>query len=146
MMKPRPSVELVESASHPACQVILDGLRAFNAAHLGRSATPVPLTVFVRDDAGVVQGGLMGHYLWEWLYVDKFWLSDEARGMGLGRDVMAQAEAWAVALGARWSHLNTLDFQALAFYERHGYAVFGVLEDYPPGGKRYYLRKTLPHP
>ena len=140
------SIELVESATDPASEVILDGLRAFNEAHLGRSARPVALTVYVRGDAGEVQGGLTGHYLWEWLYVDKFWISESLRGAGVGSAVLARAEDWAVARGARWSHLQTLDFQALPFYERHGYEVYGVLDDYPPGGKRYHLRKTLPRP
>jgi GNAT superfamily N-acetyltransferase len=142
-MSGRSSIELVESVAHPATHVILDGLRNFNETYLGRSARPVPLTVFVQDDEGTVQGGIVGQYLWEWLYVDKFWLSDAVRGTGLGSSVLARAEAWAVEQGARWSHLQTLDFQALPFYERHGYVVFAALEDYPPGGKRYYLRKTL---
>jgi ribosomal protein S18 acetylase RimI-like enzyme len=61
----------------------------------------------------------------------------------MGDKVLAAAEAHAMAHGCQWSHLQTLDFQALSFYERRGYEVFGVLEGYPPGSKRYYLRKTL---
>ena len=57
--------------------------------------------------------------------------------------MLAAAEERAISHGCRWSHLQTLDFQALPFYERRGYEVFGVLEGYPPGSKRYYLRKTL---
>lgn len=40
-------------------------------------------------------------------------------------------------------YLDTLDFQALPFYEREGYSIFGILEDYPPGHRQYYLRKSL---
>lgn len=90
-----PSIELVESIAHPATEVILDGLRAFNEEHLGRSAKPIPLTVYVRDGAGAVQGGLIGQYLWEWLYVDKFWMSETIRGNRTGSAVLARAEQWA---------------------------------------------------
>lgn len=40
-------------------------------------------------------------------------------------------------------YLDTLDFQARPFYEREGYVVFGVQEDYPPGHQRFYMRKEL---
>jgi GNAT superfamily N-acetyltransferase len=136
-------IAVVEGATDPGNAVILEGLRAYNAAQLGRDARPVPLSVFVRDAHGDVQGGLIGQMLWDWLYIDKFWLPDSLRGSGLGAAVLAAAEERAIERGCRWAHLQTLEFQALPFYERRGYAVFGVLEGYPPGSRRYYLRKTL---
>lgn len=41
----------------------------------------------------------------------------------------------------RWcylAHLDTFDFQANNFYLKLEYEVFGELENYPPGHKRYY--------
>jgi hypothetical protein len=35
------------------------------------------------------------------------------------------------------------DFQAAGFYERHGYSVFGVLDDMPLGHKRFFLKRAL---
>jgi GNAT superfamily N-acetyltransferase len=137
------SVSVVEGGEDAGNQVILDGLREFNEAHLGRDARPVPLSVFVRDENGDVMGGLIGHMLFEWLYVDKLWLPTALRGSGMGSAVLTAAELHAMARGCSWAHLQTLDHQALPFYERRGYAVFGVLDGYPPGSKRYYLRKTL---
>jgi len=39
--------------------------------------------------------------------------------------------------------IDTMDFQALPFYERHGYSVFGVLDDMPRGHQRFFLKKAL---
>jgi hypothetical protein len=39
--------------------------------------------------------------------------------------------------------LETLSFQALPFYEKLGYTVFSRLDDFPPGGARYALTKSL---
>jgi hypothetical protein len=33
--------------------------------------------------------------------------------------------------------------QAPGFYERHGYQVFGELDNFPTGHQRYFLTKTL---
>jgi hypothetical protein len=38
-------------------------------------------------------------------------------------------------------HLDTFDFQAKDFYVKHGYEVFGVLEDCPEGHVRYFMKK-----
>jgi ribosomal protein S18 acetylase RimI-like enzyme len=39
--------------------------------------------------------------------------------------------------------LETLSFQALPFYEKLGYTVASRIADFPPGGARYALTKTL---
>lgn len=43
---------------------------------------------------------------------------------------------------AAW-FLDTFDFQACEFYEKHGYTAFGVLEDCPTGHCRFYMEKKL---
>jgi len=30
------------------------------------------------------------------------------------------------------------------FYQRRGYAIYGTVDDYPPGHQKLYLRKRLP--
>jgi hypothetical protein len=37
----------------------------------------------------------------------------------------------------------TYSVQARGFYKRQGYAVFGILDDYPPGQKGIFLHKVL---
>jgi hypothetical protein len=39
--------------------------------------------------------------------------------------------------------LDTFDFQVKAFYEKLGYELFGILDDCPPGHRRYFLKKAL---
>jgi hypothetical protein len=40
--------------------------------------------------------------------------------------------------------LDTFEYQALPFYERHGYELFGTLDGYPPGWRQYHVRKLRP--
>mgnify|MGYP000940664483 CR=1 FL=1 len=101
------------------------------------------VNLFIRDGNGEIAGGLLGETFWRWLHVDILWISDELRGQGYGTHLIQTAEDQARQNGCLYSSLDTMDFQALPFYEKLGYSVFGVLEDMPPGHKRYFLRRTL---
>jgi GNAT superfamily N-acetyltransferase len=102
-----------------------------------------PLHVCARDEAGRVVGGLSGATIWGWLEVKLLWVSEGARGGGLGGQLLDSAEAEARARGCHHAHLDTFDFQAPAFYERRGYQVFGRLDDFPRGHARFFLMKAL---
>lgn len=123
-------------------RVVHEGLLAFNVARAGDPGF-APLAVFARDGEGRVAGGLLGWLGWEWLYVEKLWVPDALRGRGVGSRLLRTAEEHALARGCRGAYLETLEYQARPFYERHGYELYGVLEDYPPGFRRYHLRKRL---
>jgi GNAT superfamily N-acetyltransferase len=136
-----PEIVVTDAPGAAVEQVILPGLIAFNEAKAG-PADYRPLAVLVRD-RGAVQGGLWGATGWGWLYIQLLWLPEELRGGGLGRKILRRAEDEARARGCRAVWLDSFGFQAPGFYERHGYTVFGMLADYPPGHRRYFLRKDL---
>lgn len=73
------------------------------------------------------------------------WVAPGFRRRGLGARLLAAIESAALDRGCTRAHLDTFSYQAKPFYERHGYAVFAVLDDYPPGHERIFLRKTLGH-
>ncbi len=102
---------------------------------------PVQLIVIGEDSEW--QGGITGSLFWNWLEIDKFWLSEKLRGQGLGSKLLAQAEQIGREWGASKVLLTTFEFQARPFYERHSYKVVGVIEDYPPGSNYYTLVKIL---
>ena len=122
-------------------QFVIKQLRDFNRQ---RAEAPEfePFSLSVRDDH-VLVGGLVGEIGWKWLFVELLWIAESHRDRGLGASLLRSAEAEAIRRGARHAYLDTFDFQARPFYERQGYEVFGVLEDYPPGHRRFFLRKDL---
>jgi GNAT superfamily N-acetyltransferase len=86
--------------------------------------------------------GLAGETYSGWLFIRYLWVSDLLRGKGIGRKLMADAEARALERGCRSAWVDTFSFQAPGFYPKLGYEVFGEL-DYPPRHKRFFLRKRL---
>lgn len=141
---PAPAIELTGDAPAEARAVILDGIRAFNAAATGRPADPRPLSVLVRDgEGGAVLGGLTGRTSNGWLFVELFHLPESLRGAGLGAELLRRAEEEARARGCTGVWLDTFSFQAPGFYRKQGYQPFGELPDYPEGHRRHFLFKRL---
>ena len=122
--------------------VVREGLHRFNFAATGRGQHHT-VNLFVRDGSGAIRGGLLGYVWGEWLHVTELWIAEECRRNGLGGELLESAEQEACRVGARGAFLSTFDFQAPAFYETHGYEVYGFLAGYPPGHTEYHLRKVF---
>ncbi|WP_328910614.1 GNAT family N-acetyltransferase [Streptomyces sp. NBC_00234] len=104
----------------------------------------VPLEVWLLDEEGGIVGGLCGRTWAYWLHVDLLWVEAGHRGLGLGARLLAEAEK--VARTERFctdARLETWDFQAPAFYRKHGYEVAGRVDNYPPGVTEFILVKRL---
>jgi GNAT superfamily N-acetyltransferase len=142
---------LMDMASPVDRNTIHEQLRAFNDEfslnhRAVRESGAKPLDIFIRDGENRLCGGLVGATYWDWLELDYLWLGSALRGRGIGRQLVSMAEAEAVARGCSRVWLRTYDFQARGFYEKLGYRVVGTLEDYPPGGALYWMRKDLVMP
>ena len=97
----------------------------------------------VNEKGEIVAGCLAKMYCWNVVYVDILWIEEAYRKQGLGSKLLKEIERIAVDKGGSLIHLDTFDFQAKDFYIKHGYEVFGVLEDCPNEHCRYYLKKKL---
>jgi ribosomal protein S18 acetylase RimI-like enzyme len=128
---------------------ITNRLIAFNQAHTTALPTgqhdPLPLHIYVLDQAGTVLGGLVGrtHTIPLWLEISIIWIDDHVRGQGLGRRLMELAENEARQRGCQYSRVVTSNFQAPEFYQKLGYSLYGTLENCPPGETVYYFWKKL---
>ena len=123
-------------------QLVRDALYQFNREIVGDDGH-TPLNLVLRNEDGTIIGGLLGGTYWGWLYVDILWVKDEERGKGLGSKLLAEAEKEAIARGCHHAHLDTMSWQAPAFYQKQGYEVIGVLPDIPNGNQKYLLMKAL---
>lgn len=103
----------------------------------------INLNFTIKNDHEVIAGLCADVYIWQILYLSVFFVEENYRHQGLGTILLNKVEEKAKQLGATLSHLDTFDFQAKDFYLKHGYEVFGILDDCPKGHKRYYMKKVL---
>ncbi len=139
------NIEVTQNPNLDDLQTISLGLQAHNKKHIGEAATEDELkfAVFAKDDSGQVIGGIRAIAFWDWVNIEVIWVDETARGAGLGRQLLEEAEAFARQKGFFRVSLETGSFQAREFYEKQGYAVFGQLDDFPVGHTMFYMKKTL---
>ncbi|MFK3705817.1 GNAT family N-acetyltransferase [Klebsiella sp. NPDC088457] len=135
---------IMTTSINPADQEeLLAGLREYNLRYLD-PAQFGELGVYLRDEAGVMQGGLIGKRQANWLCIQYLWVSEAARGSGLGGELMRNAEKQAREEGCHHALVDTFSFQALPFYQKQGYQLQMTLPDFPHVGMaRHYLAKAL---
>ena len=119
-----------------------NGLRDYNMPVIG-DPREAKVRVFLRDDTGMIVGGLLGHIRWQWLYIAKLWVDESRRGQGDGTRLLDAAENFARERGCVGSYLDTFEYQARPFYEKRGYTHFGTLDGFPPGYCQFFLSKRL---
>jgi GNAT superfamily N-acetyltransferase len=130
-------------------QSLLARLWAVSDPLAGKREWPVhTLCLAIRDAAGGMTGGpmlggLWGYFHYDWLFIELIFVPEDRRGHDLGSTLLAMAEAQARAWGGVGVWLDTFSFQARGFYERHGFAAFGEIADYPTPHRRFFLSKPL---
>ncbi|MEN5015456.1 GNAT family N-acetyltransferase [Erwinia sp. Eh17-17] len=136
-------VTVVEKLSDSDKNDLLAGLRSYNRQFFNKDNWG-DVGVFSRNEEGILQGGLIAMKAGGWLNIEYLWVSEEARGSGLGSLLMHTAEQEGIKKGAQQALVDTFSFQALPFYQKQGYSLQMTLEDFPnPGMQRYYLTKRL---
>ena len=123
-------------------QFLDDQINAFNIAQT-RIQDGQLLACFVRDDAHQIVAGIYG---WTWggcCEIRYLWVQRELRGLGYGSRLLLAAEQEAKARGCKQMVLDTHSFQAPQFYQKFGYEIVGIVEDYPQHEQKIYLKKRF---
>lgn len=137
--------------SNPASnsiEFIEDRLAEFNYSQIGNYEYK-PLVIFLKDSQSELSsqnnifGGLYGFIGLGWLNVSTLWVAEDLRGKGYGKAILTTAEQEAIRQKCEYAYLFTFSFQTPNFYQKLGYEIFGVLDDFPPGHQRLFLKKQL---
>ena len=123
-------------------QVLFDGISDDAAKKKGMERIK-PFRVYIKDSNQSVVGGASGVTFYGCLYVDMLWVQESIRNQGFGKKIMEEAEKIARERKCAFATLNTMDWEALRFYQKLGYSIEFVREGYEKESKMYMLRKKL---
>jgi GNAT superfamily N-acetyltransferase len=137
-----PTILVTDSPSSADRDAITQALVAFNDKMAGPSGFR-PLAILIQDDVGKTVGGLWGKTAYDWLVVELFVVPEQFRGQNFGSDILSRAEQIARERGCIGVWLDTYEFQALGFYRKLGYELFGTVDDHPRGSRRFFVKKLL---
>lgn len=113
-------------------------------AFQAKGLSPIhPFSIFVKDQKGNIFGGASGTLFYGSLYVDSLWVDKTLRHRGWGTKLMNEAENIGRKQGASFVTLNTMDWEALPFYQKLGYSIEFIREGYERESKMFMLRKNL---
>lgn len=132
----------LENIESQKSQVIGDLIRSYNRSKR-EAAESEPLNLYVEDDSGELMAGLVAETFGNWLEIEYLFVKEDLRGQGIGSKLLQQAESEAKKRNYRYVFVNTYQFQAPAFYQKHGYKEVFTLKDYPYTGQRHYYQKDL---
>lgn len=132
----------LENIESQKSQIIGDLIRSYNRSKR-EVAESEPLNLYVEDEHGEIMAGLVAETFGNWLEIEYLFVKEDLRGQGIGSQLLHQAESEAKKRNCRFAFVNTYQFQAPAFYQKHGYQEVFILKDYPYTGQRHYYQKDL---
>lgn len=121
--------------------ILFDGLNknAFKA----KGMQPIQSFGFFIKDAKNTVAGVTGIHMYGCQYVDMLWVDEAYREKGLGTLLIQAAEDLARKHRCTFATVNTMDFEAFAFYQKLGYNIEFTREGFEKGAKMYLLRKSI---
>ncbi|MCW6088562.1 GNAT family N-acetyltransferase [Clostridium sporogenes] len=135
-----------ESSSEKEADLIVDRIVEYNLSKVpGKQEIPLlSINRVIEDTNGEIIAGILSKmYCWNCIYIDALWVKEEYRKDKLGTKLLKEIEKIAKEKDCHLIHLDTFDFQAKDFYIRHGYEIFGVLDQCPENHKRYFMKKNI---
>lgn len=115
-----------------------------NDAFRAKGLPPIrPFSLFLKNQKQYLLGGVIGTTYYGALCVDTLWIDKTLRHQGWGTKLMHEAEKIGRERGAIFVTLNTMDWEALPFYQKLGYSIEFTREGYQKDSKMFILRKNL---
>ncbi|MGI2856322.1 GNAT family N-acetyltransferase [Shewanella algae] len=134
-------IDLLQQVDDDLQNELIDKLRTYNHSYINESSKP--LAAIARDSEGQLIGGVSGRSIYRQLLIEVVWVAKEHRGSGLGSRLMALCEQEAIKRGCLAAQLDTLSFQAPAFYAKQGFEVVGSVSGIPGSPDRYFMCKRF---
>lgn len=134
----------IESGMEPkqVIQLLEDKIYEYNSAKTNKDDGRLFCRI-VKDEHNYIVAGIAG---WTWASaceITQLWVDERARRRGTGEMLLRLAEEEAKIKGCVTVLVKTYSFQAPHFYEKYGYKIEHVINEFPKGYNYYTLTKIL---
>lgn len=136
------SIRIADENTPKANALIFKGINE-QAVRVKRQEPMRTFGITLEDASHSILGGASGVTYYGCLYVDMLWIDDSIRQQGWGSKLMQEAEKIGIERGCTFATVNTMDWEALDFYQKLGYAIEFTRSGYKNESTLYMLRKSL---
>lgn len=97
----------------------------------------------IKDDSGNIISGIVGCIFFHIAYIDYVWTNEKYRKKGLATKLLKKVENLAKKNNCKYIMLKAMDYQAPAFYKKHGFDMAFELEGCEKDYKLYTFVKKI---
>ena len=123
-------------------QILIRGITDYAKQQRGFDALDF-FAFFIRDENNGIVGGCNGGTLYGGLHIDSLWVSDVIRNKGWGTKLINAALAYGKEKNCNFATVNTMDWEALGFYQKLGFRIEFQRSGFHKNSVFYFLRKEL---
>lgn len=123
-------------------QLLEDKIYEYNSAKIGKDDGRLFCGI-VKDEHNNIVAGIAG---WTWAgacEITQLWVDESARRKRIGEMLLQAAEKEARSNKCMTILVKTYSFQAPHFYEKYGYKIAHVINEFPKGYNYYTLSKNI---
>lgn len=102
-----------------------------------------PVGFLVKNDKDEIIGGIAGFSYYGCHHIDTLWVHPDFRKQGLGSQLVQRVEQLGIERKCLFMTVNTMDWEALSFYQKLGFEIEFVRTGYEKESKFYFLKKPL---
>lgn len=138
--------KIIENPSKEQIDCIGKPLWEYNVSKVGHYQRQSSFTTYAYNENNEFLGGLHGWFQFSWLVIGQLYIDEAQRHAGIGSQLLAASEQFAIEHGILNARLNTGSFQAPDFYKKNGYEIFAQLDVIVPNGSTqidYFMKKKL---
>lgn len=98
---------------------------------------------FIANEKNIFAGAIVVELFWGALHIKYVYVEAKYRGHGVATKLMEQALAYGRENQCPFAFVETMNFQALGFYQKMGFELEFTRSGYKHGTSFHYLRKNL---
>ncbi|MDR3623641.1 MAG: GNAT family N-acetyltransferase [Chlamydiales bacterium] len=122
--------------------ILFNGINA-NALKVKAQKPVLSFGFFIKDSSGTPIAGITSIIYYGCLHIDMLWVNETYRKHGLGSLLIQKCEKFAKDKSCTFATVDTMDWEALPFYQKLGFIIEFVQEGFVNNSIKYLLRKPL---